>query len=91
MNSKPFQSAFLAALAATTLVAGAVSPAMARSNDPAKEEAKAKQDDQSEKEAQRRYCVQGPTTGTMMPKRECHTRAEWIARTGVDPVKEKKN
>jgi hypothetical protein len=93
MNSKPFQSAFLAALAATTLVAGAVSPAMARSNDPAKDtkEAKAKQDDQSDAAMQKKYCVQGPSTGTMFPKRECHTRAEWIAVTGQDPAKAKSN
>jgi hypothetical protein len=90
MNSKPIQSAFLAAMAATTLIAGAVSPAMARSNDPAKE-AKAKQDDQSDAAMQKKYCVQGPSTGTMFPKRECHTRAEWIAATGQDPAKIKKN
>ncbi|NYT41844.1 hypothetical protein HZY97_13820 [Sphingomonas sp. R-74633] len=90
MNSKPIQSAFLAAMAATTLVAGAVSPAMARNNDPAKE-AKAKQDDQSDAAMQKKYCVQGPSTGTMFPKRECHTRAEWIAATGQDPAKIKKN
>lgn len=86
MNSKPIQSAFLAIAATVTLVAGAVSPALARTNDPAKEAKKA--DDQSDKGAQKRYCVQGTSTGTLMPKRECHTRAEWIARTGIDPVKE---
>ncbi|MBN8810978.1 MULTISPECIES: hypothetical protein [Sphingomonas] len=86
MNSKPIQSAFLAIAATVTLVAGAVSPALARANDPAKEAKKT--DDQSDKAAQKRYCVQGTSTGTLMPKRECHTRAEWIARTGVDPVKE---
>ena len=90
MTSKPIQSAFLALAAATTLIAGAVSPAMARTNDPAKE-AKAKQDDQSDAAMQKKYCVQGPSTGTMFPKRECHTRAEWIAATGQDPAKTKKN
>ena len=90
MNSKPIQSAFLALAAATTLIAGAVSPAMARANDPAKE-AKAKQDDQSDAAMQKKYCVQGPSTGTMFPKRECHTRAEWIATVGQDPAKIKKN
>jgi hypothetical protein len=89
MNSKPIQSAFLALAAATTLVAGAVSPAMARANDPAKE-AKAKQEDtgKSDKDMQRRYCVQqGASTGTLMPKRECHTRGEWIERFNYDPAK----
>ncbi|MEN2709268.1 hypothetical protein ACQKOH_10605 [Sphingomonas sp. NPDC092331] len=86
MNSKPIQSAFLAIAATVTLVAGAVSPALARANDPAKEAKKA--DDQSDQAMQKRYCVQGPSTGTLMPKRECHTRAEWIARTGIDPIKE---
>ncbi|MDG2535962.1 hypothetical protein P6144_20045 [Sphingomonas sp. HITSZ_GF] len=90
MNSTPIQSAFLAALAATTLIAGTVSPALARANDPAKEST-AKQDDQSDKAMQKKYCVQGPSTGTMFPKRECHTRAEWIAATGQDPAKTKKN
>lgn len=89
MNSKPIQSAFLALAAATTLVAGAVSPAMARANDPAKE-AKAKQDDQSDAAMQKKYCVrQGATTGTLMPKRECHTRAEWISRYNFDPAAKK--
>ncbi|WP_137861197.1 MULTISPECIES: hypothetical protein [unclassified Sphingomonas] len=86
MNSKPIQSAFLAIAATVTLVAGAVSPALARADDPTKAAKQA--DDQSEAAMQKRYCVQGVTTGTMMPKRECHTRAEWIARTGIDPAKE---
>ncbi|HWU95910.1 MAG TPA: hypothetical protein VN029_09950 [Sphingomonas sp.] len=86
MNSKPIQSAFLAAAATVTLLAGAVSPAMARTNDPAKEATK-KADDQSEKAMQRKYCFQSATTGTLMPKRVCHTRAEWIAQTGSDPAK----
>lgn len=86
MNSKPIQSACLAVAATVTLIAGAVSPAMARSNDPAKEAPK-KADDTSEKAMQKKYCFQGATTGTLMPKRLCHTRAEWIAQTGVDPAK----
>lgn len=88
MNSKPIQSACLALAATVTLVAGAVSPAMARSNDPAKDATK-KSDDQSEKAAQKKYCVVGPSTGTMFPNRECHTRADWIALTGKDPVAKK--
>ncbi len=90
MISKPVQSACLAFAATITLVAGAVSPAMARSNDPAKEAPK-KSDDQSDKAMQKKYCVQGASTGTMFPKRECHTRADWIALTGKDPVAAKKD
>lgn len=30
----------------------------------------------------RRYCIERPSTGTMLPTRVCKTRAEW-ARTGV--------
>jgi len=89
MNSKPIQSAVLAFAATATLIVGAVSPAMARANDPAKE-AKAKQDEASaDKSMQKRYCVQqGPTTGTLLaPKRECHTRAEWIENFKFDPAK----
>lgn len=91
MNSKPIQSAFLAAAAAVTLIAGAVSPAMARGDDRPAKDAKAQQDEQSDAAMQRKYCAQGLTTGTLIPKRECHTRAEWIAITGQDPAKLKKN
>lgn len=91
MNSTSIQSAFLATAAAVTLIAGAVSPAMAHSNDPAKEAKADKQDDKSAAAMQRKYCVVGPSTGTMFPKRDCHTRAEWIAVTGQDPAKIKKN
>lgn len=71
-----------ALFAAAALVAGAVSPAVAMPNDPAKE----KKEDQEAKDAKKRYCIQGPTTGTMLPKRICHTRAEWLAQ-GFDPLK----
>ena len=74
-----------ALFAAAALVAGAVSPAIAAPNDPDKAQTEAKP---KAKVKEQRYCVQGPTTGTMLPKKECHTRAEWIAR-GFDPVKDK--
>ncbi len=37
---------------------------------------------------EQRYCVLQAITGSRIPKKECRTRAEWIARTGVDPAGE---
>ncbi|MES2987235.1 MAG: hypothetical protein EON93_24640 [Burkholderiales bacterium] len=34
-----------------------------------------------------RVCVVKSTTGSILDKKECRTRAEWIALTGVDPTK----
>lgn len=37
-----------------------------------------------------RYCVEQVTTGSILRKdKECHTRAEWIAKTGIDPARVK--
>jgi hypothetical protein len=36
------------------------------------------------------YCVQGTTTGTLIPKKICKTRDQWIAREGFDPLEAKK-
>ena len=38
-----------------------------------------------------RYCVEGPSTGTLLVRKVCKTREEWIAREGFDPLKSKKN
>ena len=32
-----------------------------------------------------KYCVESGLTGTRIPLRECHTRAEWLDR-GFDPL-----
>ena len=68
---------FIIAIAAvSTLVAA---PAFA--SDPARK-ADAK-DNQSA-----RVCVVQPArTGTIMPRKMCMTRGEWIAQTGADPSK----
>ena len=83
MNSTRILSAATALFATAALVAGTVAPAAAKPNDPPK----TTQEDKEAKDMQKRYCIQGPTTGTIMPKRICHTRAEWIAKEGFDPVK----
>jgi hypothetical protein len=36
----------------------------------------------------KRVCVVRPAiTGTMLSTKQCKTRGEWIAQTGVDPLK----
>ena len=61
--------------AAATLVAA---PAFA--NDPSKPA-------QEKDPMAKRICVAPHhTTGTMLAKKTCMTRGEWIARTGIDPL-----
>lgn len=33
-----------------------------------------------------RYCAVGTITGSILPQKECHTRADWISLTGFDPL-----
>ncbi|MEP9360182.1 hypothetical protein [Sphingomonas sp. KR3-1] len=90
MNSKRIQSAALAFAATVTLVAGAVAPASAAVNDPSKPAAKQEKSATADaKNDKRRYCVEGTVTGSRIPKRECHTRAEWVDLTGSDPTQER--
>lgn len=35
------------------------------------------------------YCVKGVTTGTLIPRKTCKTRDQWIASDGFDPLAEK--
>ncbi|NYT41843.1 hypothetical protein HZY97_13815 [Sphingomonas sp. R-74633] len=81
MTRKIIVSATAALLAGITLTAGAVSPAAAAGNDPAK----TKQEQQSQKADSRKYCIDSLMTGSRIAKRQCRTRAEWLAN-GVDPV-----
>jgi hypothetical protein len=34
------------------------------------------------------YCVEGTVTGSRIQRKTCHTRQDWIARTGIDPIEE---
>jgi hypothetical protein len=88
MNSKPIQSAVLAVAATFTLVAGAVSPAMARASDPAKPKPK---QEKTVLNPDQKICVEAKVTGSRVAKRECHTRSEWIALVGQDPSKAQQN
>lgn len=78
-----------AALFAAALLAGAaVSPAMAKS-DPTTESKP--QSDQAQPESakgstQKVYCVVATPTGSRIRTKDCRTREDWIAVTGVDPV-----
>jgi uncharacterized membrane protein len=36
------------------------------------------------------YCVKGTTTGTLIPKKVCKTRDQWIESDGFDPLEAKK-
>jgi hypothetical protein len=76
-------------VAATAFVAGAVPASAARLDDPeAAAKAPAKQNG-DQPVSKRKYCVQGATTGTLLPMKVCRTRDQWIKETGVDPVKAK--
>lgn len=78
-------SAAAALLAAAMLTGGAVAPAMAKS-DPTKR-APQEQRDNAKESAEPLYCVVETPTGTHIRTKDCRTRADWIAATGVDPAK----
>lgn len=83
MTRNNLRTVAVALLAGVTFAAGAVSPAAA-ANDPSK----AKQDQQQPQKAEndRKYCIDTTTTASRITKRQCQTRAEWLA-DGVDPLK----
>lgn len=74
-----------AMIAAAVLVAGAAAPAYASdptTEAPAKAATKAGNDT--------RICVKDKaSTGTRLARKTCMTRAEWIAKTGIDPSEQK--
>jgi len=72
-----------AMIAAAVLVAGATAPAYAA--DPTTETPKPAA---AKAEKADRYCVVETPTGSHRRQKICRSRAEWIARTGIDPVNE---
>ena len=82
-----FGSRVAALVAASTMAAMSVS-AVAKAPDP-KGEATATASDNATAAVRpvkpTRYCVLGPTTGTILPKKICKTREEWL-KEGVDPL-----
>lgn len=77
----------LAALAAGALLALAV-PASATTKTPTPAPSASPAGTATTEDAKRheqRYCVEGITTGTILPRKTCHTRAEWL-KEGVDPL-----
>ncbi|TGX55619.1 hypothetical protein E5A73_00305 [Sphingomonas gei] len=76
-------SAAAAMIAAVVLVASATAPAYA-AVDPTTEAPKAP----AKAEKADRYCVVETPTGSHRRQKVCRTRAEWIARSGVDPAGE---
>jgi hypothetical protein len=82
-------SAAAAFIAATILAAGAVAPAYA---DPTGNESAKASAQQEEKQVAKepRYCLKPQvTTGTILSRKTCMTREQWIAKTGVDPAVQK--
>ena len=75
-----------AMIAAAVLVASATAPAYA-AVDPTADAPKSAAVAKPEKS--QKICVADTLTGTRMPKKICRTRAEWIARTGSDPLSDK--
>ncbi|MDO7841983.1 hypothetical protein [Sphingomonas immobilis] len=39
--------------------------------------------------AETKYCVIDTIIGSRIPHKECHTRKEWIEKTGIDPLTDK--
>jgi hypothetical protein len=78
-------SAAAALVAGIVLLGGAVAPANAAIPEPVKAPAKPVQD-VKQPSARQLYCVQFTNTGTRIPKRDCRTRADWIATDGFDPL-----
>jgi len=74
-----------AAAAAAALIVSAAVPASAALADPTDAKA-SRQADEQPAGKQKRYCVETPTTGTILPTRICKTRAEWIKHDGFDPT-----
>ncbi|AQR75749.1 hypothetical protein BXU08_07400 [Sphingomonas sp. LM7] len=70
-------------IAAAVLVAGATAPAYAADPTTGAGSAAPAKVEKSE-----RYCVVETPTGSHRRQKICRTRAEWIARTGHDPVNE---
>ena len=78
----------VAAFTAAALMAGTSVSAMAKAPDPKGDGAAATTENASAPANPAktvRYCVQGPVTGTMLPKKTCKTREEWL-KQGVDPT-----
>ena len=73
-------------VAAAALVAGAIAPASAALPDPS---SASKQDEAKPEKKATTYCVEYKITGSILPRKTCKTRAQWIEEDGVDPVKVK--
>jgi hypothetical protein len=75
---------------AALLAGGAVSPAMAKSDptsDPGSQSGQT-QRESAKGSMQKLYCVVETTTGSHIRTKDCRTRADWIAATGIDPAEE---
>jgi hypothetical protein len=78
-------SSFAAAMiAAAVLVAGATAPAQAADPTTGAGTAAPAKVEKSE-----RVCVKDALTGSRVARKTCMTRAEWIAKTGIDPLAQK--
>ena len=83
-NTSRVSSAAAAVIAAAILVAGATAPAYA-AVDPTTDAPKPAA---AKAEKAERYCVVETPTGSHRRQKICRTRAEWIARSGIDPAGE---
>jgi len=78
----------VAAFTAAALMATTSASAMANAPDPKGDGAAAVTENASapaSPDKTVRYCVQRAVTGTMLPKKTCKTREEWL-KQGVDPT-----
>jgi hypothetical protein len=70
---------------AAAFVTAAAAPAVAEPDPKAPKAQETPQPGAKEK----RYCVMGTTTGTLIPRKTCKTRDQWIAQQGFDPLDSK--
>jgi hypothetical protein len=77
-----------AALLAAALSLGATA-AFAAPVDPSKAPAASARAAAVKASPETKYCVVQTFTGSMLPRKVCRTRDEWIAREGFDPAAKK--
>lgn len=87
--AKKVISAAAALFAAAILAGGALAPAaMAMSDPKPKSQADDTQRMSDKGSKQKLYCVIETPTGSHIRTKDCRTRADWIAATGIDPAEE---
>ncbi|MDF0489832.1 hypothetical protein PX554_16980 [Sphingomonas sp. H39-1-10] len=81
-----FKTALFAAAASTALLATPSIATPAGTPDGARIEANTAPIAAAPAKRETRYCVVDTITGSIIPRKVCHTRKDWIDLTGRDPL-----